>query len=196
MFKGKRACIAIGITVFLIFGYMIFGSIRLSKKADDVQVMAERNSSFSDTDREDPAGGNIPDKTVDGYPAVALPSKAEPWTAEYFMENNTCFTILNEEKIEILSPVEATEIAGHEAKDSRYQYQSWESEFEARSTELTAGLDESSEYHWIKEWKRADCENRLMWKVSLIDKNDPLTWLYLYVDAVAGEIVGAGRASD
>ena len=33
-------------------------------------------------------------------------------------------------------------------------------------------------------------------EIRLFDKNDPLTSLYIYVDAINGEIIGAGASSD
>ena len=39
-------------------------------------------------------------------------------------------------------------------------------------------------------------EGKTMWKIRLFDKNDPLTSLYIYVDAINGEIIGAGASSD
>ena len=35
-----------------------------------------------------------------------------------------------------------------------------------------------------------------MWKIFLSDENDPLTGLYIYIDAVNGNIIGAGAQSD
>ena len=39
-------------------------------------------------------------------------------------------------------------------------------------------------------------EGKLIWVVRLFDKNDPLTNLFVYVDAIDGNIIGAGAASD
>ena len=65
------------------------------------------------------------------------------------------------------------------------------------SIELIVGLDDISRlYHWTKEWAKSNYENRLMWKIRLFDENDPLTSLYIYLDSVTGEIVGAGQSSD
>jgi len=35
-----------------------------------------------------------------------------------------------------------------------------------------------------------------MWKIRLFDKNDPLTSLYIYIDAISGKVIGAGQSSD
>lgn len=37
---------------------------------------------------------------------------------------------------------------------------------------------------------------KIMWKIRLFDKNDPLTSLYVYINAVNGSIIGAGDSSD
>ena len=51
-------------------------------------------------------------------------------------------------------------------------------------------------YHWNEEWKISDYKNKLMWEIWLNDENDPLTNLYIYIDAYNGNIIGAGKASD
>ena len=35
-----------------------------------------------------------------------------------------------------------------------------------------------------------------MWKIRLFDENDPLTSLYIYIDAINGNVIGAGASSD
>ena len=35
-----------------------------------------------------------------------------------------------------------------------------------------------------------------MWKIRLFDENDPLTSLYIYIDAIDGDVIGAGASSD
>ena len=35
-----------------------------------------------------------------------------------------------------------------------------------------------------------------MWKIVLFDQNDPLTNLCIYIDAISGEVIGAGASSD
>lgn len=39
-------------------------------------------------------------------------------------------------------------------------------------------------------------ENKIMWKIRLFDRNDPLTNLYIYIDAINGKVIGAGDSSD
>lgn len=141
-------------------------------------------------------------------------------TSEYYMEDNITTsnnvtisnedskyyaTINNGEKVEIISPKSAADIADNEAKDLKYQYQPWESEFYSRGkngedyldAKLTYGLEEIDRlYYWLPEWKVKDYTDCLMWELRLFDENDPLTSLYIFVDAKNGDIVGAGKSSD
>lgn len=125
-------------------------------------------------------------------------------TPYYSSEDQKYYTNLTGNKEEVISLDKAAEIAEEEAKKDIYQYQGWKSVFVARydendsvSGELISGLDEISRlYHWNEEWKVKDYTGKLMWKVRLDDLNDPLTSLYVYVDAKTGEIIGAGQSSD
>jgi len=54
----------------------------------------------------------------------------------------------------------------------------------------------SSTHFWTEKWKQKPYEGKLIWVVRLFDKNDPLTNLFVYVDAIDGNIIGAGAASD
>ena len=47
-----------------------------------------------------------------------------------------------------------------------------------------------------EEWKKSDYSGKLMWKIRLFDENDPLTSLYIYIDAIDGDVIGAGASSD
>lgn len=123
---------------------------------------------------------------------------------EYYVQNGKYYANINNKKTEILSIETATDIAEKEAKKTKYQYQGWKSEFyrgESRdnsiSGELILGLDDISRlYHWKAEWQNKEYEGKTMWKIWLFDKNDPLTSLYIYIDAINGEIIGAGASSD
>ena len=71
------------------------------------------------------------------------------------------------------------------------------------SAELIYSLDDIHKaYYWEEDWTVKDSNgNNLykgqpVWCIRLGDKNDPLTNLYIYVDANNGEVVGAGKASD
>lgn len=123
---------------------------------------------------------------------------------EYFVENGKYYTNENHTKTEIISIETAADIADNEAKKQKYQYQGWKSKFYSRESpndfiagELILGLDDISKlYHWRNEWKNEEYENKIMWKIRLFDRNDPLTNLYIYIDAINGKVIGAGDSSD
>lgn len=123
---------------------------------------------------------------------------------EYYVQNGKYYANINNTKTEIISIETASDIAEAEAKKAKYQYQGWKSEFYAResendsiSRELIFGLDDISKlYHWKAEWQNEEYEEKTMWKIRLLDKNDPLTNLYIYIDAISGKIIGAGAESD
>lgn len=123
---------------------------------------------------------------------------------EYYVQDGKYYTNINNAKTEILSIETAADIAEEEAKKEKYQYQGWKSEFysiisenDSISGELILGLDDISRLaHWRAEWQNKEYEGKTMWKIRLFDKNDPLTSLYIYVDAIDGSIVGAGASSD
>lgn len=127
-------------------------------------------------------------------------------------ENENSSNIETEVKI---TKEEAAKISEKEAEKEKYQYQGWESDFSATevwvdengnyeiSGELLYSLDDIHKaYYWEDEWAVKDSNgNNLykgqpVWCIRLGDKNDPLTNLYIYVDANNGEVVGAGKASD
>lgn len=123
---------------------------------------------------------------------------------DYYVQNNQYYTNINNIKTEIISIETAAEIAEQEAKKEKYQYQEWKSEFSSRenlnesvSGELILGLDEISRlYHWNNNWQIQEYQNKTIWKIRLFDRNDPLTNLYIYIDAIDGTIIGAGAISD
>lgn len=120
----------------------------------------------------------------------------------------------NVDKTIRITKEEAASIAEEEAKKDKYQYQGWKSEFSATeifsdgngnyeiSAELIYSLDEIHRlYYWENEWAKDSNINNLfkgqpVWCIRLGDKNDPLTSLYIYVDATNGSVIGAGKASD
>ena len=143
------------------------------------------------------ANNSMPIKTEE------ISTSNDKYAVNYYKENNKCYTNFSNKQIEIISKEEACDIADLEAKKEKYQYQSWKSEFYSRGeentiiAELISDLSEISRiYHWREEWKISDYSNKLMWKVRLFDLNDPLTNLYIYVDATNGNIIGAGEQSD
>ncbi len=124
---------------------------------------------------------------------------------EYYVQNGKYYTNVEHKKIELINIDEAVNIAEKEAKEEKYQYQGWKSKFYGKmnendtiSCELILGPKnmKSSTHFWREEWKQKPYEGKLMWVVRLFDRNDPLTTLFVYVDAVNGSIIGAGDASD
>ncbi len=120
----------------------------------------------------------------------------------------------NVDKTVRITKEEAAIIAEEEAKKEKYQYQGWVSDFSATevfsdgngnyeiSAELIYSLDDIHRlYYWEEEWAIDSNINNIfkgqpVWCIRLGDKNDPLTNLYIYVDATNGNVVGAGQASD
>lgn len=123
---------------------------------------------------------------------------------EYYVQNGKYYANINNTKTEIISIETASDIAEEEAKKAKYQYQGWKSEFYTResendsiSGELIFELNDISKlYYWKAEWQNEEYEGKIMWKIRLLDKNDPLTNLYIYIDAISGKIIGAGAESD
>lgn len=123
---------------------------------------------------------------------------------EYYVQNGKYYANINNTKTEIISIEIASDIAEEETKKAKYQYQGWKSEFYTRESEndsilgeLIFELDDISKlYHWKAEWQNEEYEGKTMWKIRLLDKNDPLTSLYIYIDAISGKIIGAGAESD
>ena len=126
-------------------------------------------------------------------------------------ENENSSNIETEVKI---TKEEAAKISEKEAEKEKYQYQGWKSDFSATevwvdengnyeiSGELIYSLDDIHRlYYWEDEWAKDTNINNVfkgqpVWCIRLGDKNDPLTNLYVYVDANNGEVLGAGKASD
>lgn len=124
---------------------------------------------------------------------------------EYYVQNGKYYTNIDHKKIDLINIDEAVSIAEEEAKKEKYQYQGWKSEFYGKinendtiSCELIVGPKNMkiSTHFWREEWKQKPYEGKLIWVVRLFDKNDPLTNLFVYVDAIDGNIIGAGAASD
>ena len=135
-------------------------------------------------------------------------------TASSDVNNNTTASSSNVDKTVRITKEEAATIAEEEAKKSKYQYQPWQSDFSAKeffsdengnyeiAAELLYSLDDIHRlYYWENEWAKDSNINNVfkgqpVWCIRLGDKNDPLTSLYIYVDATNGNVVGAGQSSD
>ena len=128
--------------------------------------------------------------------------------------NNISVNNSNIDKTVRITEEQAAKIAEKEAKNEKYQYQPWESDFSATevwedengnyelSAELIYSLDDINRvYYWENEWAKDSNVNNIfkgqpVWCIRLGDKNDPLTNLYIYVDATNGNVLGAGKSSD
>ena len=135
-------------------------------------------------------------------------------TSSSNVNNNTTVSSSNVDKTLRITKEEAATIAEEEAKKSKYQYQGWVSDFSATevfsdgngnyeiSAELLYSLDDIHRlYYWEDDWAKDTNINNVfkgqpVWCIRLGDKNDPLTNLYIYVDATNGNVLGAGKASD
>ena len=135
-------------------------------------------------------------------------------TSNSNVNNNTTVSSSNAYKTIRVTKEEAATIAEEEAKNKKYQYQGWVSDFSATevwvdengnyeiSAELIYSLDDIHRlYYWEEDWAKDSNINNLfkgqpVWCIRLGDKNDPLTNLYIYVDANNGKVIGAGKASD
>lgn len=138
-------------------------------------------------------------------PSESMNTNIDDYAVEYTIKDGKYYANYNNQQIEIIPLDKASDIADNEAKKEKYQYQSWRSEFYSRgknmqdsvSAELISDLSPISKgYHWNPNWQVGEYRNTLMWKIRLFDENDPLTNLYIYVNAINGDIVGAGDSSD
>ena len=146
---------------------------------------------------------NINSSTL--IPSESMNTNIDDYAVEYTIKDGKYNANYNNQQIEIIPLDRACDIADNEAKKEKYQYQSWRSEFYSRgknmqdsvSAELISDLSPISKgYHWNPNWQVGEYRNTLMWKIRLFDENDPLTNLYIYVNAINGDIVGAGDSSD
>ena len=107
----------------------------------------------------------------------------------------------------------ACAIAQAEAQRPRYQYQGWVSVFSSPLAHLYTTksgecfpLSHLMEPIWMTDAGLAVFDLRddgayaksdvSVWDVRLFDENDPLTSLYIYLDAETGLVLGAGTLSD
>lgn len=146
---------------------------------------------------------NINSSTL--IPSESMNTNIDDYAVEYTIKDGKYYANYNNQQIEIIPLDKACDIADNEAKKEKYQYQSWRSEFYSRgknmqdsvSAELISDLRPISKgYHWNPNWQVGEYRNALMWKIRLFDENDPLTSLYIYVNAINGNIIGAGDSSD
>ena len=146
---------------------------------------------------------NINSSTL--IPSEEINTSNDDYAVEYTIKDGKYYANYNNQQIEIIQLGKACDIADNEAKKEKYQYQPWRSEFYSRgknkqdsvSAELISNLSTISKgANWNPNWQVGEYRNTLMWKIRLFDENDPLTSLYIYVNAINGDIVGAGDSSD
>ena len=107
---------------------------------------------------------------------------------------------ISEDEAEVTKE-EALSIAREEAQKETYQYQSWESDFQAQDGSgefIPAGEELAPSIGWpgTDEDGEKLYRGQALWSVFFVDQNDPLTTLTVYVDAMTGDVVGVGARSD
>ena len=107
---------------------------------------------------------------------------------------------ISEDEAEVTKE-EALSIAREEAQKETYQYQSWESDFQAQDGSgefIPAGEELAPPIGWpgTDEDGEKLYRGQALWSVFFVDQNDPLTTLTVYVDAMTGDVVGVGARSD
>ena len=124
---------------------------------------------------------------------------------KYFVRDGNYYAVINGKETNIISKEEACDIADDEARKEKYQYQGWHSEFYSRgknkneepAADLVFELDDINRvYYWEEQWQTNKYKGQVMWQIRLFDENDALASLYIYVDAINGDILGAGKSSD
>lgn len=101
-----------------------------------------------------------------------------------------------------ISQQEALAIAEKEAEKECYDYQGWDSLFKVNGSPTLCMTEEELlkeglvRYERLKGDDPSYYEGRPIWSMRLIDETDPLTSLFLYVDAETGEILGYRTLSD
>ena len=178
--------------------YFIFKTEKAKEEAenDNITSIAENTAETNNTNTQNTNSNENTNNII---------TSTDEYAVNYVIENSKYYAIINENKIEIISPEDAADIADEEAKKEKYQYQPWKSEFYTRgknkndyiSAELISDLSDISRfYHWNAEWQVNEYKGKIMWKIRLFDENDPLTSLYIYIDATNGDVIGAGDSSD
>lgn len=149
-------------------------------------------------------------------PLEEEPEKQAPLTwderLQALLDADTEPVVLPEQTLP-LDEAGACAIAQAEAQRPRYQYQGWVSVFSSPLAHLHT--TKSGEYFplshlmeplWMTDAGLAVFDLRddgayaksdvSVWDVRLFDENDPLTSLYIYLDAETGLVLGAGTLSD
>ena len=157
---------------------------------------------------------SVPDITPE--PEEKAPEKQAPLTwderLQALLDADTEPVVLPEQTLP-LDEAGACAIAQAEAQRPRYQYQGWVSVFSSPLAHLCTvesgkcfPLSHLMEPLWMTDAGLAVFDLRddgayakapvSVWDVRLFDENDPLTSLYIYLDAETGLVLGAGTLSD
>ena len=189
--------IMIFVPIILIVLFYLWFFNEAVKVHDDISVYDNQNNLIYDSEKE-----NQIVEVIDNTTTINIEENKNR-SLEYYEENGNYYTDIDE-KTKIISPEMACDIADKEAKKDIYQYQDWESDFYTRAEEnnyqmaieLKNGININN-LNWEDNWKKTtDYEDKLTWSVRLFDRNDPLTSLFIYIDATNGNILGAGKLSD
>lgn len=202
---AKNIIFFIMLIILIVVIYIIFEiekKIEETETENTVSKKMEEDTTENTLNHNDIQSNEISNTTVNSYNENIY---HDEFSVPYEIENNKYYGIINNNKVEVISLEKAADIADEEAKKDKYQYQPWVSEFYTRgknrndpiSADLITDLSSISRFsHWNEEWKVRDYKDKLMWKIRLFDENDPLTSLYIYIDAENGDIIGAGDSSD
>lgn len=157
---------------------------------------------------------SVPDITPE--PVEAEPEKQAPPTWDEWLQallDADLDPVVLPEQTLPLDEAGACAIAQAEAQRPRYQYQGWASVFSSPLAHLYTvesgkcfPLSHLMEPLWMTDAGLAVFDLRddgayakaavPVWDVRLFDENDPLTSLYIYLDAETGLVLGAGTLSD
>lgn len=122
-------------------------------------------------------------------------------TVGYVVQNEICYLTEDGGKTfsECIGREQAIKLATAEGTREKYQYQEWESNFQNdRSQQNTVQFlvkDEKTDRFLAWKYGAMD-QAKYLWEVRLLDQNDPLTSLFVYIDAVSGNICAVNAVSD
>lgn len=174
------------------------------------RAAAEEDNVSKDASEE----ASLPDITPE--PEEKEPEKQPPLTwdqrLQALLDADTEPVVLPEQTLP-LDEAGACAISQAEAQRPRYQYQGWVSIFSSPLAHLYT-LESGERFPpshlleplWMTDAGLAVFDLRddgayakaavSVWEVRLFDENDPLTSLYIYLDAGTGLVLGAGPLSD
>ena len=178
--------------------------------ADAGSLNAELSEPPAETAAQEQPEAELPE------PGSSQPAPSEPMTwderLQALLYADTESVVLPEQPLP-LDETSACALAQAEAQRPRYQYQGWASVFSSPLAQLYAlesgalfPLSHLLEPLWLTDAGTAvfDLQDGgyyakapvSVWAVRLFDENDPLTSLYICLDAGTGLVLGAGTLSD